>query len=46
MMKIFDLKDRQELLYEVMELELKEWGSFDNNIDENSTEVEENVEKD
>lgn len=34
MMKIFDLKDRQEFLYEVMELELKEWGSFDNNIDE------------
>ena len=34
MMKIFDLKDRQELLYEVMELELKEWGSFNNNIDE------------
>lgn len=34
-MKIFDLKDKQELLYEVMELELREWGSFDDyNIDE------------
>ena len=28
-MEIYDLKEKQEFLYEVMELELTEWGSFD-----------------